>query len=998
MNINLIESMGRIAPPIYPPTTITNTFAVNESGEIFMLSQDGKLKYSSIDSTSDADDANNNDWIDLIIDGIDIDDLLDFTNIICQPTAISNGSDVVRNIKKNEWGSYIILWSPTKIGMIYLHTAVSQANNRCNFTPLYDISNNAIRNNGGFATDDELNLSVIKQVSFHIYNPLFIVILHEKEFLVLYDLINNDFQNIVLPTIAKNTNFSENNNFSTELLFSSFVFGSQSIDIWSKFSIFILTMNGDVYILCPIIPTGTVISQTHVNELWDWVNNLHDNTSNTISLQYSEIVKSYLTECVSLSTLFNANNNQYIDNKLENDKAYIRSGEMQFKSLLEYNYNYVKSNHIPLLQGPLKIERNVKSVNSNDNHSNQRIGNDICFPIVHNINSSVPVLIVSYNSGEIEYLLLAGNESSFSKSLVGPSWRCLDRVGLQLMYPPPSLTLADQINALDAKQIEITNGIDFYWKLTPDPVVSHFIHVSNITKAESMLISSSWLRRSLEELEEILSKHNNYNDNNTLNLLKEAHAIETKEMDHNSLVSDVIKNDSVEIRPLIIPLLINNSSTTSAVWEEQKINNNSKSIKNNESYDFEENLVGLSGMSIIHDPFIGHIVIYRNNDGMTSAVNLSVHTKLFQLQSIIAKHDNMEHIQTLKDELNKLTDQGSVRWKKAQQLIKQIAEGLQIMPRVETSDKPEEPNSLNNKYLIEASYLLEKNVIMPIKELAKMNQFNFEMLQDIATTQKNIIEGISNNTTNHLQSNNNSNVKEIGLKGVISNITREQETLNNRIEAIKSKFDLLKESAETQVNRVMNKHSHQLSQAEKQYKKQLEEWSRVTGSMNQSIEQLERATKPVPIVPIYNQSPMTRSTNNSYNSSRLFSPTFTGVIGSPGVLPPTRSLTEQLNQNTLSLSRMNVSNDNLFTPTKMNNYTQSSIISSGKTLNRSIQSQSQSHMVSANNKITLTATEIQTCMELLTAQSDMIKESEESILLLQEKLKYLKQSSNLNSK
>lgn len=43
--------------------------------------------------------------------------------------------------------------------------------------------------------------------------------------------------------------------------------------------------------------------------------------------------------------------------------------------------------------------------------------------------------------------------------------------------------------------------------------------------------------------------------------------------------------------------------------------------------------VSISGMSVISDPFLGHIALFRTTTGLVSAVNLTVHTKLCELQA-----------------------------------------------------------------------------------------------------------------------------------------------------------------------------------------------------------------------------------------------------------------------------------------------------------------------------------------------------------------------------
>lgn len=88
----------------------------------------------------------------------------------------------------------------------------------------------------------------------------------------------------------------------------------------------------------------------------------------------------------------------------------------------------------------------------------------------------------------------------------------------------------------------------------------------------------------------------------------------------------------------------------------------------------------LSGAVVLQDAMLGHVAIFRTTSGLASAVNLTVHTKLCELQESLQGHAGAADLLQMKDELDKATRAEHIRWRRSQQCIQKVAEGLRDMP------------------------------------------------------------------------------------------------------------------------------------------------------------------------------------------------------------------------------------------------------------------------------------------------------------------------------
>jgi len=99
---------------------------------------------------------------------------------------------------------------------------------------------------------------------------------------------------------------------------------------------------------------------------------------------------------------------------------------------------------------------------------------------------------------------------------------------------------------------------------------------------------------------------------------------------------------------------------------------------------------------------------------------------------------------------------------------------------------------------------VERDVLIPINELAQSTAFSFQLLQETYKSQVEVLEGIDNEGDDRkLQGSNDS--LSIGLKNLISRLNTDHEVLRDRVGLIQDAFDRQKVSLEHLVAKAMQK-------------------------------------------------------------------------------------------------------------------------------------------------------------------------------------------------
>lgn len=373
MNADFVRSLGKLVPPKFSGG---NSITVSRLGLTAVLNSDGTVKIAALRKGSC-------EYVDLKIDNVSTLELQEFTNI-------EFDSD----------GALLLLWSSKRIGFIELGASI-----------LKNDASNALEDNTStfsFLCDDvnsgngiEQSCIPIAKACFHPLNSRHVVVLSERELLRIVDIRSME---------------TKQHRLAPDLRFSSFCFGPD-ID-WMKFALFLLTVKGDVFALCPIIPDGTLVSRQTVNDLWAWVDDhscsgVDSNGATSTSRDaYIDSIRWYLERTFGLP-------------KDEEGSLYVRAGEGHiadweqddFPSVSGFVSNNNKgsknavdvSSHSLLLQGPLRVERGyLNEPTASSGPSVPSVANDICVPVVRGITGDVsaPVLVIAKSSGDVEFLLM----------------------------------------------------------------------------------------------------------------------------------------------------------------------------------------------------------------------------------------------------------------------------------------------------------------------------------------------------------------------------------------------------------------------------------------------------------------------------------------------------------------------------------------------------------------------------------------------------------------
>lgn len=482
MNVPSFRSLSGTIPKIDKLNEIsTTTFVVSPNdGLAIILSDDNQLKYSFTKSNS----------------ALSKDDLLSPSLLLLT----SESKDLFQksqfsDILLNQDSTKLLLWSreTSIVAYIELNIIMHQNEKKLRESKLIQVS-----------LKSSLSSNSIVKVSFHPLSSHHIVILYQRGSLVLTNL---------------NTMTSQFMSLCRELSFISFSFGPR-VD-WMIATIFLVEKGGDVYALCPILPSNCKLPERNIEEMYIWLEEQREafdssytgtsgvvrgvNSTNLVS-QYVSTAKAYLLSTLSTP---NEDNDDYDDDDAilglnttntgyATDSVLSTLGSIGTTTAIAdtQSANY----KIPSLQGPIKPRRCDIS----------RVATDICVP-VSSQGQSVPVLLISYSNGDVDTYLTGcpsnpnpnpnlnispnpGNDMYSNSDVytdayrgeeacgVGPSWIPDEEdPGTLFSYPLPSIQFVECISvggALPVTKSAVVEGgpgnttdlsPSLSWQLIPDP-------------------------------------------------------------------------------------------------------------------------------------------------------------------------------------------------------------------------------------------------------------------------------------------------------------------------------------------------------------------------------------------------------------------------------------------------------------------------------------------------------------------------------------------------
>jgi hypothetical protein len=494
MDFDQIEKFGSVSTPkFHDPVKLTSampsmgsTIEVGNFGDLFMVDENGSICYRNLRLTNNQD--NDAHIQKLPIPGLTPESLKSFTSIL-----------------SNREGNVLILWAKLELGIIEIPSSflkegqLSDPNavaksaelsdaNQCKFTSIYNRSTSVAS-------------SSLVKTAFHPLNPNTLVILHEKELLSLIDLRNYSKEEIYLPK---------------HLLFTSFTFTTNQSLEWFSFTIFLTTSNNEIYYLCPIIPSGTILSKAQLADILNWIQEEQEKldlqlsnfsstkliekrhiiideqkkflkiTINYLMKKFSKIALKEMIEKLKDNPIFYQQ--QAADETMGMTDRYIIAGGGS-SPILSSNISYSlenqlfperfeeeeieefdsSSNYRLALQGPIPVLRPspVGLNNNKNNNHNQLSIQDICIPTIPLQNSGLiaPVLSTVQSNGNVDLLLFDIVDEN--QWMIAPAWKTLDNPNPLQYLTIPQLIVTDTIQVSNAA----ANGKDFF-QLVPDPGTS----------------------------------------------------------------------------------------------------------------------------------------------------------------------------------------------------------------------------------------------------------------------------------------------------------------------------------------------------------------------------------------------------------------------------------------------------------------------------------------------------------------------------------------------
>jgi len=165
-------------------------------------------------------------------------------------------------------------------------------------------------------------------------------------------------------------------------------------------------------------------------------------------------------------------------------------------------------------------------------------------------------------------------------------------------------------------------------------------------------------------------------------------------------------------------------------------------------------------------------------------------------------------------------------------------------------------SSQNKKVLLEVAEKVERDVLIPINELAQSTAFSFQLLQEAYKSQAEVLEGSidvdvdADSTSDGKPQGIGNDSLSIGLKNLIGRLNASHGELRDRVGLIQDAFDRQKASLEHLVAKAMQKRN-KISSSNSDSILQLREWSTVIAKMNEQLTNLQSIAKsastPTPI-------------------------------------------------------------------------------------------------------------------------------------------------------
>lgn len=634
MNTNIINSAGKINPPITNARDgrHVNSFAMNKFGDLYLLTdKPGEIQYAQLEINTQS----SSDFRILPIDN----------------------TYVFENIQFNFSGNMLLLWGSLSAGVLLLqrNESISKSNDS-RFTTRFEKI--------GIEFFDDRN-AVLIQARWHPLSGQHVILLFKNGPLAIIDIISGNTHEISLG--IKNTNFC------------SFTFGP-NID-WYRFAIILLSETGQIFILSPVIPIGCPIEMETIVELYDWWDDKSsaDISSSGQTDKYIDFVQTYLN--ISFGPLSSINTNTSKNNLLSSS-VIIRAGA-PFDNTPLTNKQMGIFYRTPALQGPLRFDMVSRDRDTSLCKISSARGQPCDITIMpYNKACDVPVLCVSYTSGDVDIIVI--------EEEVGPCWQTDTGMESDMMYAPPGLVLVETVMSLDTVVTPEERDRVGYTSLHPDPLLPHALIVSTSSPPRVTSLHILWLQKLLSS---------------------STSAVNAPQSAFNPNVALPTTRSTILFAPQALP-----SNGTSA-----------------------HSASPLVGIALSPNVLFGRVALIRSASSLVAGINMTVFE---DLHALTMKQQSTSDSNDLSSDLIGEGAAFTALRAVSLQLIAKATKGLNTVPKPSSHGLPQQaPAATLLEVLTQAQTHIEREVIIPMQELHRRTQTRVDIIRDVYSMQVSQVKG-----------------------------------------------------------------------------------------------------------------------------------------------------------------------------------------------------------------------------------------------------------------
>lgn len=759
----------RSIPPIDLPGG-SKTMAVSPYGNVVMVNQDYELLYSDL----------RNEGSTRAPQELPVD---------CSGWDREFKDAKFNNIEFNSEGNILLVWSKNSIGFLAIPTknapdgsfdASMMAINPCPFCEL--LSDNDVVRDG--------SVKVLK-VAFHPLSNYHVVILLSNNTLLLTDTLSDVSREfpLRLSMLSSPVKKSTRGGGDGSPQFVSFCFGGDYD--WMKLAVLLLTADGHVFFLCPLLPSGAVVPKTTIDSLYSWVE--EEGTPKGFSGATSSHIARELLKY--LDTLFRPGGDRAAIGGFNNeigefvgamdglgaaDTSVALSDIRSANVVVEASDDILWEDFSPLLQGPLPVQ-------ASDSGASEAAC-DICVPQ----RCRAPVILVAYMNGSVE--MLTAQEGS-AAAFMRPMWpamstmlggssdndtRYIPRMQLlERIYVPPSVSQTPR------------------WSLSSDPVHSHYFHLSDGPSGAVYLIMCNWLNKVLLRVDEATGD-----------------ALSGTAIENGDGGED---EDDGDLAPSSVCTLMEAVSSGGAIDRH-------------------------CGASVVSDAMLGHIAIHRTSEGAITTTNITTTARLYQYQELVEASSVAREgkSKTSADAAGGDGENAALRRgvagtnidydglgrgsfeKRARLLTETVKKGLETVPMPPAEDDYDDTlEATKKKHLLAASKHLNQHAILPLEDLAHRIVSALDGVRDIYSDQMRFLEGPK------------------GFKQKLWELHHHRKAeLSSRIEAIGTRLLDQRTRSKELLARYATLNARKATVQETEYARQLDQWRTQLGTMQSQLTSL----------------------------------------------------------------------------------------------------------------------------------------------------------------